>query len=392
MSENAPQKNTARFFTEAADFNAAATRAIEFSGKGERLATLPDIISYRLIADPSTYAWLGEYTTTSAIYSGYTRGGVGAIVVAHGVGPLSDPFHASLRYGMSAGKERSITFPMNAFHNLESGMHGDVAVIPWDEINKKARRGLEPMTAVRAADDRLTAEILGPNGHEYLRRHARLSEEALLDRPQPLPISCADFRAWKQYCALRPKPAETTIAAPNSLQEQWSAADRHWDRTRFIAFPDPDTTWVGCSEAWLQCMETIDRLMELYAMAAKFIPDKNPEGDNCVMWLREPRTQSFISYFWEPRDECIGRLLQISPVIWNRHTHDGSGEAHERLLTEISCHEPGDAVTLVGIKDPPMEIIPAAEAFCGFPEDGDHASFYTHEPVSAAVELLGNNI
>ena len=68
---------------------AAWQQAMMFAEKDGRIATMPDIVAARLQAKPSASVWDKYYTTLTAEYVGYSRGGNLVLVVAHGIGPMA---------------------------------------------------------------------------------------------------------------------------------------------------------------------------------------------------------------------------------------------------------------------------------------------------------------
>jgi hypothetical protein len=66
---------------------------------------------------------------------------------------------------------------------------------------------------------------------------------------------------------------------------------------------------------------------------------------------RDDRPGSLYQFFWkeEKRTTVVARLLSISGRIADTHPHAG-GTAHEGLLTEVSCLEPGDKTTLAAVR------------------------------------------
>lgn len=121
------------------------TPAWQFAQKyiqgGGRIATLPDIIDARLGTDLDAHPWNAYFTTQSAEYVGFSRGGNKIILVAHGVGPMAtlDGIQAaySFEYKDSQRVQRGGRISRSEFLKLESGHYGPVFVVDLNLYNRR---------------------------------------------------------------------------------------------------------------------------------------------------------------------------------------------------------------------------------------------------------------
>ena len=61
-----------------------------FAGPSGRVATLPDVVRMRSKLGKNSNMWKRDYTSSSAEYYGLGSDGRQKLIVAHGVGPMSD--------------------------------------------------------------------------------------------------------------------------------------------------------------------------------------------------------------------------------------------------------------------------------------------------------------
>ena len=112
--------------------------ALEFAGESGRVATMADIVDARISSDFGAAVWRNWFTTLSAEYYGLSAGGVPMLVVAHGVGPMSDKDGIVSAYSYQfKDKTRSREggrIPMPVFRKLLEGGFGEVHVIEMDRF------------------------------------------------------------------------------------------------------------------------------------------------------------------------------------------------------------------------------------------------------------------
>lgn len=160
-------------------FVTAQAHARRFAGPTGRIATMPDIVDARLADARGGYAWSWYFDTASFEFFGYTRGGVRALIVAHGIGPLAtvegqlascDYVPANPDRGKKGGR-----ISQEEFLKLESGHYGEVAVVPYDSVLSFAEFPFTYMRASVAALHPLVRARLGARYDEYLKQHASIA-------------------------------------------------------------------------------------------------------------------------------------------------------------------------------------------------------------------------
>ena len=60
--------------------------AAKFAGPDGRIGTMLDVVDARIASSVDDFPWNTYFTTASAEYFGYSRGGKRILIVAHGVG------------------------------------------------------------------------------------------------------------------------------------------------------------------------------------------------------------------------------------------------------------------------------------------------------------------
>lgn len=161
-------------------------RAYSYAGIGGRVATLPDIAAARVtaLADHKQWSrrgiWRSYVTTTSAEYLGVSKGGNRILIVAHGVGPLSQPSDYDRVY-QKRGKDRPSkrgAISREEFLALESGKYGDVAIVEYDPIFDRYEY---PFTEAVGGDllhnDPWFKARIGPRWEEFLEAHVKADAE-----------------------------------------------------------------------------------------------------------------------------------------------------------------------------------------------------------------------
>jgi hypothetical protein len=117
-------------------FVPAWKQAIKFAGEHGRIGTMLDVVDARLAADINSFPWNTYFTTTSAEYFGYSKGGVRILIVAHGIGPMSTLEGIlkaySYEYKDKERNRRGGRIPQSEFQKLEDGFYGEVSVVEFD--------------------------------------------------------------------------------------------------------------------------------------------------------------------------------------------------------------------------------------------------------------------
>ncbi|XMB33722.1 hypothetical protein QQ965_03195 [Candidatus Saccharibacteria bacterium oral taxon 955] len=104
-----------------------------FAGPGGRVATLPDVARMRSKLGKNSNMWKRDYTSSSAEYYGLGSDGRQKLIVAHGVGPMSDYTGVMGAYkwgwGDNARCHHGGRIPASDFLRLEAGRYGKTKVV-----------------------------------------------------------------------------------------------------------------------------------------------------------------------------------------------------------------------------------------------------------------------
>jgi len=165
--------------------------AQQFADRRGRLATMPDIVRARLASKPGDPAWEMYYTTLTAEYLGLSKAGNRILIVAHGVGPMSNLNGICAAYKWQYGDKdrnrRGGRISREEFLELEAGEYGDVAVV---DLHKYCGRYDYPFIQILRSSEAMTDPVLkarlGPDAEKYIiahTEHARTwhREQACLD-------------------------------------------------------------------------------------------------------------------------------------------------------------------------------------------------------------------
>lgn len=165
------------------DYRKTVALAERFAGPSGHLAILPDIIDARLSSDIHSSAWTQYFTTQTAEYVGYTKGGNKIIVVAHGIGPMSTTegviraYNNRLKPARSGRTGTEGRISQKQFSMLIDGLYGPVEIVDFDETASQYEYPfLEMAPSWVAKDDPLVKARLGVSTFEYLARHHDESE------------------------------------------------------------------------------------------------------------------------------------------------------------------------------------------------------------------------
>ena len=155
---------------------AAWKQAMKFVGKGGRLATMPDIIAARIENKPGNLPWETYFTTLTAEYYGFSRTGKRILIVAHGVGPMStlDGVQKaySWEYQDKDRNRRGGRITAQEFLDLEAGKFGEVSIV---DLESYCRRYKYPFIQTLRSSEALTDPVLkarfGQQTEEYVKVH-----------------------------------------------------------------------------------------------------------------------------------------------------------------------------------------------------------------------------
>lgn len=204
-------------------FVPAFQQAIKFAGKDGHIGTMPDVIAARLAMAPyknpgivdtsKPTAWDRYYTTLTAEYFG-TLAGRASIIVAHGIGPMSNlqGILDAYRYEFDdkSRNHRGGRISQVEFEKLARGEYGEVSIIDyeeyrnqWGDVHFRAPTGYR--RASDASRDALLVARLGPQAHEYIMRHAALArqyyqKEASLVVADPYIVDVEEPRNLPYWC------------------------------------------------------------------------------------------------------------------------------------------------------------------------------------------------
>jgi hypothetical protein len=161
-------------------FVPAWKQAINFVGKNGHIGTMLDVVNARLATGINGQPWNNYYTTMSAEYFGYSRGGNRILIVAHGIGPMSTlegiQKAYSFEYKDKTRNNRGGRITNQQFWDLEDGQYGEVNVIDFDSIVDRYQYPfMGYLTVDEAIAEPLLHARLGSRAEEYLNYHARLA-------------------------------------------------------------------------------------------------------------------------------------------------------------------------------------------------------------------------
>lgn len=168
--------------------------ASKFAGEGGRIATLPDVINARLATESGSIAWEKYITTSTAEYLGRRRNGSMAIIVAHGIGPMSTLDGILKAYGHEF-KDKSRNnhggrISQEEFWKLEDGKYGKVVIIDLQELLDNYKYPfLEILSKAAALAEPLLNARLGLNAHKYIRKHAEIARKWQKENDHDAPFS-----------------------------------------------------------------------------------------------------------------------------------------------------------------------------------------------------------
>lgn len=176
-------------------------QATQFAGKNGRIATIPDIVDARLATADGAAPWNMYFTTSTAEYVGTSKGGNKVIIVAHGIGPMSNISGISQAYSYEykdkTRSRRGGRISQKDFLALESGQYGDVSVIDFDEYNARYQYSfIQQLRYSELLTDPLFQARFGPRYAEYLEKHLQMAREyhakqANFDPTSPLRVALA---------------------------------------------------------------------------------------------------------------------------------------------------------------------------------------------------------
>ncbi|MEI6835683.1 MAG: hypothetical protein WCK59_02520 [Candidatus Falkowbacteria bacterium] len=268
---------------------AAWQQAMMFAEKDGRIATMPDIVAARLQAKHSDSVWDKYYTTLTAEYVGYSRGGNLVLVVAHGIGPMATlegiQKAYSWQYNDKSRNRRGGRITEKEFLDLVDGKFGEVYIVDLKKYLSKyfyEYPFIQILTATQAASDPVLNARFGPQCQEYIQRHT------------------AEARAWhREQAGLDP---ENKYNFPEEKHQRF-----------------------------------VDNRRELHLVYG---------AENSNPYIIGVKDESNCSYKHQPIEKgyALAHLISTSGLC---HLHH---ENKESLVLDVSCHSWSDGTRLVGIK------------------------------------------
>jgi hypothetical protein len=180
--------------------------AIKFAGKNGKIATMEDIVNARLNNDLNSTEWNSYYTTLSAEYVGIGSDGRLKLIVAHGIGPMSELEGIIKAYSYSyndpSRKTNGGLITSIEFLKLENGFYGKVEIVDLDDYlyrfdQKTDFAFLGILKENTEYNDPVLRARLGNNYLRYIRKCRELSNQCKKDNPtlngQILEIACGDI-------------------------------------------------------------------------------------------------------------------------------------------------------------------------------------------------------
>jgi hypothetical protein len=153
----------------------------KFIGSDGRIGTMADVVDARINTGINDFPWNTYFTTTSAEYFGYSRGGTRILIVAHGIGPMSTLDGIlkaySFEYKDTSRTNRGGRITFEEFRKLEDGCYGDVSIVDFDSICHRYEYPFSEYLMSGAAKlEPLILARLGPRAIEYLEHHERMAK------------------------------------------------------------------------------------------------------------------------------------------------------------------------------------------------------------------------
>lgn len=188
---NRTAKATAMSFFHIDGFVPSYRQAMQFAGKTGHIGTILDVMNARLATPPDSLTghypnnptpWDQYYTTMSAEYVGLSKSGVKLLIVAHGVGPMSNEKGVIDAYKLDPGGERELRgsgrITADEFRKLEDGHYGPVNIVELDAYMEARKYPfISMLQASEAFEDPVLLARLDNKAVEYVTEHTRLALE-----------------------------------------------------------------------------------------------------------------------------------------------------------------------------------------------------------------------
>lgn len=179
-------------------------QATKFAGKNGRIGVLPDVIEARLATKPGDVPWETYFTTLTAEYLGFSKGGTRILIVVHGIGPMATLDGILKAYSFEfKDKERNrrggrITH--QEFLDLESGKYGEVQIVDFEAYCQRYQYPfLQILRAEQAMSDPVLKARLGPRAEKYVEMHRNYAREWHREQAGVDPENKYKLQNWQQY-------------------------------------------------------------------------------------------------------------------------------------------------------------------------------------------------
>ena len=366
-------------------FVPAYQQAARFSGEGGHIGTMLDLVDARLghypteqldcqnVSNPTP--WDRYYTTLTAEYMGLSRGGTKILIVAHGVGPMSNSDGVLAAYkwefGDKSRNRRGGRISADEFLKLESGAYGDVHIIDYDAYAARRKYPFSGyLLASEAEADPLLAARLGPRAAEYIALHRKLAmqyhqEEHRREIPDPYIIAVEDAsNCGYPYHKLDAEMAFAhlvSVGSPANVHHQGKYDVPSW------AYD------VGLFEWWNGV-----RLIGVRDSAARGISN----GPDAYQLLRRHWQSLLESSGMSDLPEQFFALMQMPDKTWFTQV-DKAGEG-------MDTFEPEFRVTSIEAIGEPVQFSTDVRHYHGFFKYGKHEAKAVMPPEANAYALVGD--
>ncbi len=362
MKAKVPSINAMGFY-HSDGFVPAWKQAVKFAGEGGRIGTMLDVVDARLSAGISDFPWNTYFSTTSAEYFGYSKGGTRILIVAHGIGPMSTLSGIQKAYSHEyKDKERDRhggCVPQSEFQKLEDGFYGEVSVVEFDPILSRYEHPFYAyLTASQALAEPLVAARLGPRAVAYVNHHAAMArkyheEEHGLTINDPYifqvdaPGNCSYYVGGFGNHPIRYPHLDKGDGALAHLLSTGALANVHHQSEHRVSSLAND---LGCHEWWngvrllgVRNSQRVDLIHPGFGSISRLIFDN---------WMKLMRP------IGEPvEQEKIYPLVQRGNVMFTQYRKQGAG---------LDTSEPEHLVTSAELVGNPVEFVTETLGYHGF--------------------------
>ena len=183
-------------------------QATRFAGNDGRIGTLPDVIEARLATKPGDVPWESYFTTLTAEYLGFSKGGTRILIVAHGIGPMATLQGIlkaySYEYKDKERNRRGGRITDREFLDLESGKFGEVQIVDFEAYCRLYQYPfIQHLRSSQAEADPVLRARLGAKAGEYVRTHTAFAREWHCEQAGVSPENKYKLQNWEQFLGRR---------------------------------------------------------------------------------------------------------------------------------------------------------------------------------------------